>query len=115
MGLDQRDRAHRLGRGQLAHLLNARAAVHLHADLDDASRRRRGPPHAPGVAGVEGHGLFLVHVLARPDRGDEVDRVQVLGRRDQDRVDRLVVEQRPVVFECRDAGDDALTSSRRRV
>ena len=67
-----------------------------------------GVSHAPGVAGVEGHGFFLVHVLACLDGGDEVKRVQVLRRRDQDRVDRLVVEERPVVLERRDAGDDRL-------
>ena len=106
--LDQRDRAQRLGRGQLAHLLNAVPAIHLHADLDHASRAAEGVSHAPGVARVEGHRLFLVHVLARLDGGDEVNRVQVLRRRDQDRVDRLVVEQRPVVLERRDAGNDRL-------
>ena len=94
--------------GQLAHLLNAVPAIHLHADLDDTSRATEGVSHAPGVARVEGHRFFLVHVLACLDGGDEVNRVQVLRRRDQDRVDRLVVEERPVVFERRNAGDDRL-------
>ncbi len=106
MRLDQRDGAHASRPGQLADLLNALSAVHLHADLNHSSRSRQHFPHAAGVAGIERHGLFLVHVLARLDRGDEVDRVQVLRRRDQDRVDRLVVEERPVVLERRDAGDD---------
>ena len=90
--LDQRDRAHRVGRGQLAHFLNPFPAVHLHADLDHTSRATVGVSHPPGVAGVESHRLFLVDVLACLDGGDEVKRVQVLRCCDQDCVDRLVVE-----------------------
>jgi hypothetical protein len=104
--LDGRDDTQAAGPGQLADLLNALSAVHLHADLNHASRTRQRVPHTAGVGGIERHGLLLIHVLARLDRGDEVERVQVLRRRDQDRVDRLVVQERPVVLERRDAGDD---------
>ena len=49
------------------------------------------------VVRVERHRLFLVDVLARLDRGDEVKRMQVLRRGDQHGVDRLVVEQLAIV------------------
>ena len=78
-------------------LLNARSAVHLHADLDHASRPLKCLAHAPGVAGIEGHGLFLVDVFAGLDRGDEVQGVLVLGRGDQDRVDVFVIQELAVV------------------
>ncbi len=106
MGLDQSNCAHRLGCRQFSHFLNPLPAIHLHPDLNHASRATECVSHAPGVAGVERHRFFLVYVLAGLDRRDEVKRVQVLQRRDQDRVDRLVVEERSVVFESCDTRND---------
>ena len=53
--------------------------------------------HALGVVDGERHGLFLIHVLAGVERGDEVLAVQVLRSGDQDGVDDLVVEQMAVI------------------
>jgi hypothetical protein len=50
------------------------------------------------VIGAERHGLFLIDVLARLNRRHEVQRVLMLRRGDQDRVDVLIVEQLPKVL-----------------
>ncbi len=72
-------------------------AVHLHAHLHHAPRSGKRLPHAPGVSGIEGHGLLLIHVFARLDRGHEVQGVLVLRGGDENRIDRLVVQQSPVI------------------
>ena len=53
--------------------------------------------HAFGVVHRERHGLFLVDMLAGGDRRGEVLAMQVLRRRDQHRVDVLIVQQVAVV------------------
>jgi hypothetical protein len=64
----------------------------LNSNLHHPARAFECFAHAPGVGGVEGHRLFLVHVLAGLESGNETEHVLVLGRRDEDGVDRLVVE-----------------------
>jgi hypothetical protein len=64
-----------------------------------------GGTHALGVLDDERHRFFLVHVLPGVQGGGEVLAVQVLRRGDDDRIDRLVFEQAPVVHvrgRCRD-------------
>ena len=56
--------------------------------------------HAPGMVGIERHGLLLIHVFARLDRRHEVQRVLVLRRGDQDRIERLLLQQPPEIS-CR--------------
>ena len=73
------------------------------------------PPHAPRMVGIEGHGLFLINVLARLDGGNEIQRVLVLRRDDHHRVNGLVIQQRAEIAVRFRLRDDALTSSRRRV
>ena len=51
-----------------------------------------------GMVGTERHRLFLIDVLARLDRGHEVEGVLMLRRGDEHGVDRLVVEQLPEVL-----------------
>ena len=46
---------------------------------------------------VESHRLFLVDMLARVEAGHEVLAVQMLRRRDQHRIDRLVLQQIAVI------------------
>jgi len=45
--------------------------------------------HPLGVIHVERHGFFLVDLLARLERCDEMLGVQMLGRGDEDGVNRL--------------------------
>jgi hypothetical protein len=56
-----------------------------------------GLTHFLRVIDGERHGLFLVNVLARVKRGDEVLAVQVLGRGDQDGINRFILEQVAVI------------------
>ncbi len=49
------------------------------------------------MAGVEGHGFLLIHVLARLDRGHEAQGVLVLRGGDEDRIDRFVVQEAAVI------------------
>ena len=72
-------------------------AVHLHAHLHHASRAGDGLAHPPGVVGVEGHGLLLIDVLAGLDGGHKAEGVLVLGGGDEDRIDRLVVQEAAVI------------------
>jgi len=53
--------------------------------------------HALGMVDRKRHGLFLVDVLARAERIDEMLAMQMLGRSDQDGVYRFVVEQAAMV------------------
>ena len=71
----------------------AATAGGLNSNLHHPARAFERFAHAPGVVGVEGHGLFLVHVLPGLKRGNEIEHVLVLGRGDEDGVDRLVVKK----------------------
>ena len=46
---------------------------------------------------VERHGLLLIHIFARLNGRHEVKRVLVLRRGDENRVNRLVIEQPPKI------------------
>ncbi len=48
--------------------------------------------HSLRVFNVERHGLFLVHVFRRVERGAEMFRMQMRRRRDHHRVDRTIVQ-----------------------
>ncbi len=68
------------------------------ADLDHRSRRLPvGRPHAFGMFERERERLLLIHMLARLERMNEVLRVQMLRRGDDDRIDALVVEQAAMI------------------
>src|ERR1017187_5422696 len=70
----------------------------LVADLHRAARRPlHGGSHALGLLHREGHGLFLVDVLAGIERRHERFAMQMLGRGDYHRVDRAIVQQLAVV------------------
>ena len=64
-----------------------------------------GRAHSLGVIDRERHRLFLVDVLAGVERRDKMLAVQMLGRRDQDGVDRFVVEQAAVIVVRRRGGN----------
>jgi hypothetical protein len=53
--------------------------------------------HAFRVIHRKRHRLFLVNVLAGVERGYEVLAVKMLGRGDQDGIDRCILEEAPVV------------------
>ena len=91
--VDRGDRPHLLGGQVLLRLRDGAAAGGLNADLDHPARALECLAHPLGVVRVEGHRLFLVHVLARLKGRDEVQDVLVLGRRDQYGVDALVVQE----------------------
>ena len=71
MGLNEGNCTDAVGRGKFANLFVPRSALHLHADLHHAPGAFIGPAHAPGVLGIERHGLFLVNIFARLDGGNE--------------------------------------------
>ena len=63
----------------------------------DALRAPHRVAHGEAVLDLVAHRLFDVDVLARFHRVDHHPRVPVVGRRDDHRVDRFVVEQSAVV------------------
>ncbi len=58
-----------------------------------------GGPHTLGLLDSERQGLLLVDMLTGFQGSDEMLRVKVLRRGDQDRIDGAVVEQMPIVQE----------------
>ena len=79
------------------------------ADLDSAFARAlvRGA-HQPRVLEREGHGLFLVHVLACMDCVHEMQAMQMLRSGDQHTVQSFVIEHLPVIHVCLHTGDVSL-------
>ena len=68
------------------------------ADLDGASRITLVcGAHGSGVLDRESHRLFLIHVFAGIERGDEAFGVKMLRRGDKDSVDRFILEQVAVI------------------
>ena len=93
MRMQGRDEAQLSRSYLLADGAEARRADGLNPYLHHPARPLVGLLHPPRVVGVERHRLFLVNVLPGVDGGNEMQRVKVLRRRDQDRVNGLVVQQ----------------------
>ena len=80
----------------------------LHPHLHHPSRALEGLLHPPRVVGIERHSLFLVNVLSGLDGGNEIQRVLVLWRSNQHRVDGFVVEHFAEILVGMDRGNDSL-------
>ena len=79
-----------------------RRAALLRAHLDDAIVAARGVDHDAALADGERERLFDVDVLARLARHDRRQRVPVIGRADDHRVDVLAIEDAAEVAVVRD-------------
>ena len=99
VAVDDGDLAHQLGFQEAGGVGELAGGDPLVADLHHAPRARAlvGRAHPLGVLHGERHGLFLVDVFARVERGREALGVQVLRRRDEHRVDVLVLQQTAVI------------------
>ena len=83
---------------ELLHPLpDVRAGAVLGADLDHAAVLAGGLDHLPAFPDAPGGRLLDVHVLARLAGPDRLQGVPVVLGGEADRVDRLVVEQLPLV------------------
>ncbi len=99
-----------LARADAPHGLDeVRAAALLEPDLDDAlAGLRRGHDGAP-LGDVVAERLFDVDILAGLHGAQRRDRVPMIGRRDNHRVDVLAVEDLAVVHGFQDAGSGRLS------
>jgi hypothetical protein len=106
--VDGGDLAHVAGREEtlrIGHLAGGNALV---TDLDgELGRFQIGGAHAFGMVHREGHGLFLVDVLAGFDGMHEVFAMQVLRSGDDNGVDSFIVEQAAMVEIGGGVGDQA--------
>ena len=95
-GLDAHDgrRSDRAFADEVARLAQRRVVATVLGDAEHPVGFLRGRHHPAGVADVVRDRLLTRHVLARPQRGDRVLRVQRRGAEDLDRVDLVVGEQR---------------------